>query len=79
VLLNLVDADKLDVRSVLRSYADYEGTNPLEDGYLVVTSDGNRGSYVFIDPDGHGPGGRPILATLERVDPSFVTLNDFWF
>src|SRR6185503_11816411 len=49
--------DKLDF-SALFTASNYQGSNPIGDGYLSFWSDGAGGTKVMFDPDGFATGTR---------------------
>src|SRR6185437_13413886 len=64
--------DTIDI-SALLSAAGYAGSNPVSDGTITVTSDGQGGSNIVY----HHNGTATVIAELDNVDPSAVLNNDF--
>ncbi|HWF63308.1 MAG TPA: family 16 glycosylhydrolase [Rhizomicrobium sp.] len=64
--------DTIDI-SALLSAAGYAGSNPVSDGTITVTSDGQGGSNIVY----HHNGTATVIAELDNVDPSAVLNTDF--
>ena len=61
-----VGADRIDISGLLNSLS-YTGSDPIADGYVIITGGGFL-SQVRIDPDGAtGPARAKVLALLWRV------------
>lgn len=67
-----VGTDVLDLRGL---FANYNGSNPVADGYLSFTSDGSGGTQVYFDSDGAGSSAKKLVTTLAGVSPSSLTLQ----
>jgi Ca2+-binding RTX toxin-like protein len=75
-----VGTDMLDMRKLFTA-ANYQGTNPVADGYLSFQSDGAGGTKVYFDPDGPGSA-NPwpfLIATIDNVQPSGLHMQTEWF
>ena len=72
--------DMLDLRKLFDA-ANYQGTNPVADGYVSFQSDGAGGTKVYFDPDGPAPGNPwPFLVTtIDNVQPSGLNMQTDWF
>jgi beta-glucanase (GH16 family) len=69
--------DVLDLRGL---FSNYNGTNPVADGYLSFSSDGAGGTRVYFDADGAGSSLKKLVTTLQGVSPSSLTLqSDVFF
>jgi len=75
-----VGTDMLDLRKLFTA-ANYQGTNPVADGYLSFASDGAGGTKVFFDPDGPGTA-NPwpyLITTIDNVQPAGLHMQTEWF
>jgi beta-glucanase (GH16 family) len=69
-----VGTDKLDLSALFASIG-YTGSNPVQDGYIFLLSDGNGGTIVRFDHDAAGPS-QPYPNTiidLQGVSPTGLT------
>ena len=75
-----VGTDMLDLRKLFTA-ANYQGTNPVADGYVSFQSDGAGGTKVYFDPDGSGSANPwPFLVTtIDNVQPSGMHMQTEWF
>jgi beta-glucanase (GH16 family) len=72
--------DMLDLREIFTAH-NYQGTNPLADGYISFQSDGAGGTKIYFDSDGFGsanPWGY-LIATLDNLSPSSLHMQTDWF
>ena len=59
--------------------AHYNGTNPIADHYLTLTSDGKGDTQVFFNPHNGTNGGNPYLVTtIDHVLPTSLVANRDW-
>ena len=75
-----VGTDMLDLRKLFTA-ANYQGTNPVADGYLSFQSDGAGGTKVYFDSDGTGSA-NPwpfLITTIDNVQPSGLHMQTEWF
>jgi beta-glucanase (GH16 family)/Ca2+-binding RTX toxin-like protein len=75
-----VGTDMLDLRKLFTA-ANYQGTNPVADGYVSFQSDGVGGTKVYFDPDGPAPG-NPwpfLITTIDNVAPSGLHMHTEWY
>ena len=75
-----VGTDMLDLRKLFTA-ANYQGTNPVADGYISFQSDGAGGTKVYFDSDGPGSANPwPFLVTtIDNVQPSGMHMQTEWF
>jgi beta-glucanase (GH16 family) len=69
-----VGTDSLDLSALFRA-SGYSGSDPVRDGYVVLTSDGAGGTLVRFDRDGAGqnPVWPNTVIDLEHVSPTGLT------
>ena len=69
-----VGVDRLDLSAFVQQ-SNYTGSDPVADGYLILSSNGAGGTQVFWDSDGPAAGNPwPItVTTLDNVKPSDLT------
>jgi hypothetical protein len=72
--------DMLDLR-VLFAASNYQGTNPIADGYVSLQSDGAGGTKFTFDPDGFASESpwQFYVAQLEHVSPTSLRMGVDWF
>ena len=72
--------DRLDISAILHSDG-YGGSDPIADGWLYLSDDGQGGTIVSIDQDGPGTfcGWADMITDLKGVSPSSLQLSDFAF
>jgi hypothetical protein len=70
----------LDLR-VLFDASNYQGSNPVADGYVGLQSDGAGGTKFTFDPDGFGSASpwQFYVAQLEHVSPTSLRMGVDWF
>jgi hypothetical protein len=66
-------------RTTSTSAANYTGTDPIADHYVILTQSGTD-TVVAIDPDGNGVGAPHTIATLENVTATTlkIGIDIFW-
>ncbi|MDB5459497.1 MAG: skn1, partial [Caulobacteraceae bacterium] len=71
-------SDALDLRAMFSRYG-YTGSNPIGDGHLKLTSDGQGGTQVWADLDGlPSASGTWLVTTLDHVAPTALHVNGGW-
>jgi len=72
--------DMLDLR-ILFDLANYQGTNPVADGYFSLESNGAGGTRVLFDVDGPNPASPWwfIVAELDNVSPASLQMQRDWY
>ena len=70
----VVGTDRLDF-SALFSATGYAGSDPVKDGYVILTSDGAGGARVSFDTDGPATANPwpTTITTLDHVSPTGLT------
>ena len=70
----VLGADRLDL-SVLLNASGYSGSDPVRDGYVILSSDGAGGTRVAFDIDGPGTANPwpTTITTLDRVPTAGLT------
>jgi hypothetical protein len=58
---------------------DYNGTNPVADGYLSFEADGAGDTRIIVDPQGPATAIPIAVTTLDHVMPSHITTSDWIF
>ncbi|HEY3916289.1 MAG TPA: choice-of-anchor tandem repeat GloVer-containing protein [Stellaceae bacterium] len=70
--------DVLNLKGIFQAIG-YTGSNPVADGYLNFTADGNGNTEVIVNPhDSADPWGA-VVTTLEHVSPSAIHSGDYVF
>ena len=67
--------DKLDLSAMLAA-AGYTGSDPIADGYVVFSSDGQGNTLVYFDPHSASQSWPALVTTLDHVASSAVTAGD---
>ena len=72
-----VGEDLLDLSGILDSF-NYNGPDPVADGFVHIQAGGNSDQHTMIRVDGDGKGGNPTqrLVLLRNVDSTTVTMAD---
>jgi Ca2+-binding RTX toxin-like protein len=71
-------SDVLDLSAMLSRYG-YTGSNPVGDGHLKLTSDGQGGTQVWADLDGlPSASGTWLVTTLDHVAATALHVNGGW-
>jgi len=65
----------MDFRSLFAA-VNYQGTDPVADGYLSFASDGAGGTRIYFDADGAASGPPSLITTLDLVP---TTAQVDWF
>jgi hypothetical protein len=70
--------DSLDLTAMYAHYG-YAGTNPLGDGRLYLSADGQGGTNVLFKADGlAGATGTWLVTDLDHVSPASLHVNAGW-
>jgi Ca2+-binding RTX toxin-like protein len=67
--------DKIDLSALLVA-AEYSGSDPIADGYVILASDGHSNTSVYFDPHSASQSWPALITTLDHVAPSAVTAGD---
>ena len=69
--------DKLDLTALLHG-AGYAGADPIADGYVKLLDNGQGGSWLYFDSDGHGSADQwgSFIGVIDHVAPSAIHASD---
>jgi Ca2+-binding RTX toxin-like protein len=72
--------DMIDLRQIFTAH-NYQGTNPVADGYISFQSNGAGGTQIYFDQDGWGSAHQwgYLIVTLDNVSPSSLHMQTDWF
>ena len=70
----VVGTDRLDLSALFRA-SGYSGSDPVRDGYVILSSDGAGGTRIAFDTDGPGTANPwpTTITTLDRVPTAGLT------